>query len=249
MAVATTRRISLKKKISDIFKGKKGSSTTTKPPKDAFDVRDASYNDHADVVASARKLSKLATDNAAPYENELKGRLLTAYIQHLIQTRKPGVPVFRGDEVDLVYTVKNAITVNEDKIKALELFGIEVDMYLAPPKLTLNFEALERHGLVDAFKKWLLENTTPTQLDEILVPKPQFTTEFFENILPIVEDSLGAKKKKDPMAVEERLTQVIDILNPQQAITSFEFLHGKAEDDMLATVLAAGMWANAEESE
>lgn len=169
----------------------------------------------SDVYIAGRKVQKEIDFKVRYAEQQVKEYCTRRFAELYATTgNRPPAVDYQGGQSRFTFIQTARINLTADKAEALREMDLPIDQYTELRGMRINYEAIRSHKLEKKLRT-ALENMglSNSILEEIFVPDIQLKESFFE-----VLDSFVARSVKQGESVEEKLYEVMRVLQPASQV-------------------------------
>lgn len=135
--------------------------------------------------------------------------------------RKPPNIDYTADHSKFKFVMTTRTTLNHEKVEELRHLGIPIDEHTVLSDIQINYDAIKQHRLENKLRDALeAMNVSEGVLDEIFIPKVELKDTFYDVLVEVVRRSLAPGE-----ALEEKMLQVIQVLNPADQMRNVEVMN------------------------
>lgn len=206
------KKASQKSSAGGLFSGKAKPAASKKSSKTRTVVQ---LTGDAATALAVMVAGKVATSAIKKKTSMAEARAKKAAVDDWCETfartgARPDITTYEGDggaTFDLV--VSRAISVTQERVKALELLGINLEDHTEATRLKVDVKALEKHGLLEKLQEFIEKECTDAQVAEIFEPVVELEDTFLDTL-----DKTVAASLKQGEGLADKMKQVVEILSP-----------------------------------
>jgi len=176
-------------KVAEVFPTKKKASSGKAKP---IEEIDEALIPEAMVFTSGKMILKLIAAKIEVSENKVKDWCLRKFAENYARTGvRPSTFEVIGGQAKFQFVPTSRIHLTPERVQALRLLNIDVDSWTTLEGITIDYDALQRHGLEAQLQKAIEGmNLSEAILGDVLKPKHVLKKGFFDAIYSICENSL-----------------------------------------------------------
>jgi hypothetical protein len=205
--------------LNDMFSATPAPSTGSKKSSKAIEDIPVALKVELKLAVAGKRLTKAVEKKMEIALMRLKKFFVTRWATRFVKTGTlPPSVQYKDGDVTIDFVPTKRIHVKAESVEALKLVGVDIAPYLELSGVMLNVQALEQHGLMDAFKNSLatLPGMTPAILGEVLTKKVTAKETLYPDLAKIAKASLPANATEAQLI--ERMVMVTELVNPVSQI-------------------------------
>lgn len=173
----------------------------------------------ADVFAAGRTVDKEVSFKLAYAKQQVERYCVRDWIRRFATTsRRPPSLDYAADHARFKFVMTSRTILTSEKAEELRSLGIAVDEHTELRDIAINYDAIREHKLEDKLRKALSDLDVPSDvIEECFAPKIELKETFYDLLVEIVRHSLRKGEE-----LEEKLKQVVEVLNPTNQIRNTE---------------------------